>query len=218
MNQKIIIEMLDHLEEQANDGHYFTSDVRGIVVATASFVEKIYSRDHIYYLELQEPILMGSPGREYTDNSGEKGRASKILSAIRKEAESGLLFSNLRELVSSELFSDHLEMAEYLLDNDYKDLSALMIGTTLEIHLRQLCETNSLEVEGDRGRKPASRLNEDLYKSEVYGKLDFKQVIYWLEIRNNAAHGEYDKYDLNDVRLMLEGVKNFISKPKQTAN
>ena len=218
MNQKIIIEMLDHLEEQANDGHYFTFDVRGIVVATASFVEKIYSRDHIYYLELQEPIVMGRPGREYIDNSGEKERVSKILAAIRKEAELGLLFSNLRELISSELFSDYLEMAEYFLEERYKDASAVIIGSTLENHLRQLCETNSLETEDDKGRKPASTLNEDLYRSEVYGKLDFKQVIYWLEIRNNAAHGDYEKYDLDDVRLMLEGVKNFISKPKQTSN
>jgi len=145
MNQNAVIEMLDYLEEEV-EVLTGTGNVRGVVAATASLVEKIYSRDHAYFLELRERLIVKTSyrDREYPDDSGERNRALKIIRAIRKEAESGLLFSNLRELVSAELFSNHLEMADHLLDNDYKDSAVVLIGSTLEIHLRELAESNSM--------------------------------------------------------------------------
>ena len=210
MSQKVI-EMLDQLEDRANKFTIFTGKIRGIVAATSSFIEKIYGRDHIFYVELQEPLVSGSPGREYQDHSEEQRRLLEILSSIRKEAESGLLFTNLRELVSAELFSNHLEMAEYLLDKDYKDLSALMIGTVLETHLRYLAEANSIDTRSGEGYKGAKRLNTELCREGVYNRLKLDQINLWWTIRNASAHGDYDEYNKEDVRQMLAGVRDFIA-------
>ena len=54
-------------------------------------------------------------------------------------------------------------------------------------------------------------MNSDLAKESIYSKIDQKQVTFWLGIRNSAAHGKYDEYTESDVRLMLEGIKNFIA-------
>jgi hypothetical protein len=46
----------------------------------------------------------------------------------------------------------------------------------------------------------------------VYNKLDHKNVIAWLDLRNNAAHGKYNEYTQEQVELMLSSVSDFISR------
>ena len=109
-------------------------------------------------------------------------------------------------------------MAEYLLSEGYKDASAVIIGSVLEEHLRQLCQANSIDIEVLSGRKKipkkADVMNADLAKAGVYGKLEQKNVTAWLDLRNNAAHGKYSLYNADQVRTMYEGVLEFASRVK----
>ena len=52
----------------------------------------------------------------------------------------------MKKLVSAEIFSDFLEMAAHVLEQDYKDPAAVMIGTVLEENLRQLCHSAGIEA------------------------------------------------------------------------
>ena len=192
----------------------FTSDesVDGIAfkifsVSVSSFIDKFYGSDHLYYLESQK-----SHGSFYNSAKGTEILLG-ILRVIREEFESGFFYFNLKGLISGEIFSDYLEMAEHLLDEGYKDAADVIISSSLESHLRQLCSTNSISLGSDsgKGRKSAQKLNEDLYKDEIYSKTDLKQVEYLLDIRNSAAHGDYDNYDNERVSQMLLGVTSFIS-------
>ena len=107
-------------------------------------------------------------------------------------------------------------MAEYLLSEDYKDPAAVMAGSVLEEHLRQLCLKNNIEVEiesqGKVKPKKADRLNSELAKAEIYSKLDQKAVTTWLDLRNKAAHGKYDEYTKEQVQNMLHGIIEFLSR------
>ncbi|TCV81349.1 hypothetical protein EDE11_11550 [Methylomonas methanica] len=146
----------------------------------------------------------------FVDNA-ERGIA--ILNAIRAEIAGGWLIS-FKGLVTSELFSDFLEMAEHLLENGYKDPAAVMIGSVLEEHLRQLCLKHAIEIEEEKnGRmfpRKADRLNADLARTEVYTKLDQKLITAWLDLRNKAAHGKYSEYTNEQVRQFLSGITDFI--------
>lgn len=137
-----------------------------------------------------------------------------ILKAARGELAGGWMIT-VRGLVSAEVFADFLEMSEHLLDEGYKDAAAVIAGGTLEEHLRQLANVNEIPVEELKGSKMAPRkadvINADLAKS-VYGKLDQKTVTAWLDLRNKAAHGEYAKYNEDQVRGMLSGVREFIGR------
>src|SRR5690606_1419355 len=117
----------------------------------------------------------------------------EILKSIKAEIQNGW-FQSYKGIISSEIFSDFLEMASHLLDNSYKDASAVMIGSVLEEHLRQLCLKYEIgttwEKEGDLIPKKADRLNSDLASKEIYNKLDQKNVTAWLDLRNKAAHGK----------------------------
>jgi hypothetical protein len=130
-----------------------------------------------------------------------------VLRAVRAAYERGYL-QTVQEIVHAELFADFLTMAEYLLEEGYKDPSAVIVGGVLEEHLRKLCAKNGIAVMNptDGKARKSDALNADLAKQGVYDKLELKNVLSWLDLRNKAAHGEYDKYDRNHVNIMLRGV------------
>src|SRR5436309_2357105 len=94
-----------------------------------------------------------------------------VVLALRSDYEAGYL-RTFEELIHGDVFADFLEMAVYLLDEGYKDPAAVIVGGTLEEHLRQLCRKNGITVEqGGRARK-ADALNGDLGRASVYSLLD----------------------------------------------
>jgi hypothetical protein len=143
-------------------------------------------------------------------------RGIGILQACRAELAGGWLFTT-KGLVSAEVFSDFLDMAGHLLAEGYKNPAAVMVGTVLEEHLRQLCGKNSIPVElnkpdGSKLPLKADAMNSELAKANVYNKLDMKNVTAWLDLRNKAAHGKYTDYTADQVDLMLRGVLDFIPR------
>jgi len=57
--------------------------------------------------------------------------------------------------------------------------------------------------------KKADQMNSDLAREGIYSKLEQKQVISWLDIRNNAAHEHYDEYNDEQVKLLILGLRSF---------
>ena len=139
--------------------------------------------------------------------SVEIGIARALLSDIRN----GYLKS-VEELLHGDVFSDYLEMATHLLDNKYKDAAAVIVGSTLEVHVRKLCGKYTISTERNGKPKKADELNAELAKQGVYPKLDQKNVTAWLGLRNHAAHGHYSEYTKDQVALFLQGVRDFITR------
>lgn len=193
-------------------GHYNVNYVKaapmaGFRSAVLSFLERCFGKDHPYYHEFKEQAA-----GEYLSNA-ENGLA--ILQAVRNEIAGGWLFT-IKNLVAAELFADFISMAEHLLDSGYKDPAAVVAGSVLEEHLRQLSSKNSLPIEDDRDGdivpRKADRLNAELAKANVYSKLDQKLVTAWLDLRNNAAHGKYEAYASEQVDQMIQGVVEFMAR------
>ena len=138
-----------------------------------------------------------------------------VLDAIKKDFENGWLIST-RGLIAAEVFSDFMEMADYFLNKGLKDAAAVIIGSTLEGHLRSLSIQHGLPIIRQSGAKEeplkADTLNAELAKAEVYSKTQQKIVTGWLGLRNDAAHGHYDRYTNENVKLMFDGVHVFIAQ------
>jgi len=136
-----------------------------------------------------------------------------VIDSLKADISAGYLQTQA-ELIHGKLFADFLEMAQHLLDEGYKDASAVITGSSLESHLRQLALkskiSTDLTVNGKLAPKKADRLNADLVASNIYSKLDQKNVTAWLDLRNKAAHGHFSEYDKDQVGLMIFGVRNFI--------
>lgn len=181
----------------------------GFRTASLSFIGSLYGTSHSFYTDFKSVV----------DNSLENDtqRGLNILKAIRYEIEHGWLIS-LRQLVFADVFNDFMEMAEHLLEEGYKDAAAVMIGSVLEERLRQLCGNHGVDThfisKGDSVPKKANLINSDLKKAGVYGSLEEKQVLTWLALRNMAAHGSYSEYSYEQVKLMYQGVLDFLSRVK----
>jgi hypothetical protein len=174
--------------------------------AGLAFIESTFGREHSYYLEFDKKLTNG------WDYHGKY--ALGVLTAIRDHIRGGWV-ETTKGLVTAEVFADFLEMAEHLLEEKYKDPAAVVAGSVLEEHLRQICGS-SVPVEDMVNGKPVPRkadtLNADLAKTGKYTKLDQKSVTAWLDLRNKAAHGKYTEYTEQQVGLMLAGVRDFISR------
>ena len=135
-----------------------------------------------------------------------------VLRSVRQEVQAGYM-ERIFGLIQAETFTDFLEMADHLLEQGYKDPAAVLAGSVLEQHLRALCKANDIEVMLPEGRwKKADALNADLARNEIYTKVNQKNVTYWLGLRNEAAHGNYNNYAAENVRIMLEGISIFMSQ------
>ncbi|MBS0337124.1 MAG: hypothetical protein JSS40_09995 [Proteobacteria bacterium] len=133
------------------------------------------------------------------------------LRALRRDYDCGYLTS-VQSLVRAELFVDFLEMAEHLMQQGYKDPAAVLIGSVLEEHLRALSNMRSIPCEVGGKLKKADLMNAGLAGAGVYNRLDQKNVTAWLDLRNKAAHGHYDEYTTEQVRSMLGGVQEFMTR------
>ena len=179
----------------------------GFKSAALSFIKSTLGESNTYYQEFYEAT--NRPGYY------ELLSAIEILNSLRAEIENNWLIS-FKSLVSAEIFTDFFEMAEHLIENDYKDPAAVLIGSVLEEHLRHLCEYNDINTTYERDNKlipkKADRLNSDLASNSIYNKLEQKNITAWLGLRNNAAHGHYDQYNIEQVKLFYSGVSDFINR------
>jgi hypothetical protein len=134
-----------------------------------------------------------------------------IAEALKTAYESGYLYQ-IEELIHADLFADFLDMAKYLLEEGYKDPAAVIIGGVLEEHLRKLCLKNSIDIIINNHYKKADMMNADLAKSNLYNRLDQKNITAWLDLRNKAAHGRYTEYTDDQVNVALLGIRDFIAR------
>lgn len=137
-----------------------------------------------------------------------------VAKGLLEDLSAGYMQS-LVEIVHGDVFGDFLEMAQHLCESGYKDAAAVITGSTLESHLRELCRKSQIPVElhkADGGVVPkkAEGMNADLASAEVYSKLDQKNVTAWLGLRNKAAHGQYGEYNKDQVLILISSVRDFI--------
>lgn len=136
------------------------------------------------------------------------------IAAARHEIQNGLL-ADLKNLLRAETFADTLEMAEHLLGEGYKDAAAVMIAGVLENALRAAARKHNIALTNSAG-KPLTidPLNVELQRAGAYDQLVKKQITSWANLRNDAAHGDYSKYDAQQVKMMLLFVQKFCSDQK----
>jgi hypothetical protein len=173
--------------------------------ASLSFIKNLFGITHPYYSDFNSRVTKNNP------SEASYGRG--ILKAIKSEIDGGWL-NTMKGIVSAEIFSDFLEMARHLLDEKYKDAAAIMFGSVLEEHLRQLCLRYSIPTDDPNTGKPkkADLLNSELANSSIYNKLDQKNITALLDLRNKAAHGKYAEYTQQQVEIMSQSVTDFMTR------
>lgn len=179
--ERVVSRLVTTIERFAPPGSYQARQ-------TAQYTTQFWAASHVLYKYL--------PG---------------VLESLRDDVANDRTASVV-ELVHADVFSDFLDMAKHLLDQGFKDAAAVIAGSSLEAHLRALCVKHRIDTTDKEGvPKKASALNAELDKAHTFRSSgDPKSVTAWLDLRNDAAHRDYDKYGPQQVNLLIASVRDFM--------
>jgi hypothetical protein len=185
-------------------------DIQGIITRSRAAIEQIVGNNNAYHKQFIEILE-----RERIFDGDKLKMILGVVKSLLHNIKNGYLQS-LKDLIHSELFSDYLEMSTHLLEEGYKDAAAVIAGSTLENHIRELCNKNGISTSISTAKgiqnKKADQMNSDLAGANTYNKLDQKNVTAWLDLRNKAAHGKYSEYTKEQVELLIQGIRDFITR------
>ncbi len=154
--------------------------------------------DFVYYSEFEPNCRVAYYGH------AQEGVA--ILKAAKEDIEGGHL-QKVETLVSAEMFTDFLDMAEHLLENGYHHPAASLIGAVLEDGLRRICSNNRIGVKKDDN---ISSLNQKLADNKIYTRLQQGEIQNWNKLRDSADHGRFNEYTSDNVKKMMSEVRTFL--------
>jgi hypothetical protein len=164
-----------------------------------SILSRVFGVDSDYYKKFN--ILY----EEFHD-LGPVNKGLGIIRSAKDDFEHDYLF-NTRVLIEAEVFDDFLEQADYLLSAGYFQSAAVIAGSVLEDGLRKLCLRKGVPV----AVKPKlDQMNADLAKSGSYNQLVQKKITALADLRNKAAHGNWNEFTKDDVEEMLRQVRSFM--------
>jgi hypothetical protein len=192
-----------------------------IILSGTGFEElktKFLSLLHILSGSIYITSVMDSVRELNNTPSGVDSLVGKI-NGLKNDYETGM-FINLVEEIEAEITADYFGQAEKLLDEGQSGKydhvpAAVLLGATLEDALRRLCarQVPPINILKENGSpKTMNSLIDDLKKADLYNELRAKQLRAWADIRNKAAHGEFDEFNRNDVEQMIQGVGNFLAE------
>jgi hypothetical protein len=206
--------LIDMGEEVNNQypNHQEMARVNAWIMRSGQIIKTLCNKNDLYLINFEQ-VLNNSDFSIMSLN--EERNFAVILGIIQglyADYSSGLL-DNVRNLLRGEIFNDFLDMGSHLLEEGYKDAAAVITGSVLEDTLRKIALKNKINIKKDDGKfKTISPLNQDIYKKKVYDSFTQKSVTTWADLRNNAAHGHYEKYDKEQVKLMLLFVQDFCTR------
>lgn len=199
----------DAAQARSSLGPERIEELSAIASRGGQLIRRIYGQDSQYLENLNKVLATKNFTSMHSNWFEHISELVGILKGVQHEIKSGML-SDFRRLLQAEIFADFLEMAEHLLNEGYKDAAAVVLGAVLEDSLRKLADGRGVALSSPNG-KPLTidPLNVALVKDGAYGPLVQKQVTTWANLRNDAAHGHFTKYDADQVKQMLLFVQKF---------
>jgi hypothetical protein len=137
------------------------TEVRQFQIRAMAAIERTVGRGSVYYEKAN--AVLDENAHSYDHLASIIG----ITESLLIDMKSGYLKS-LEELIHSDVFSNFLEMADHLNSSGYKDAAAVIAGSTLESHLKNLAIKHSVPIESSGKPKKADAINSDLVKANSY--------------------------------------------------
>lgn len=162
---KSIIQFFEQAPK-TSEGWLYDQIAHGILARSETAILRICPEGSPYRARMAKALESSSQERVQAD------RVVGIVRALKGDLEDGYLHS-LSELVRGEMFENLIEMATHLLNEGYKDAAAVITGSSLESHLRQLCIEHGVQInhtapDGTIKPKKADQLNQALRKKGAY--------------------------------------------------
>lgn len=161
----------------------------------------------------------GSPERSATRSRPPTSGRTRAPSARGDDYAAGSRLE-IEPSIRRALFFDFLDMAAFLLEESDRlsaaTSAAFLAGAMFEEYLRKLAGANGIETVDSAGeRVGAESLNTELCGEGVYDLTEQMQATAWLELRNKAYLGKRHEFTAEEVRLMIQGVCEFMRRHRE---
>jgi hypothetical protein len=165
-----------------------------------SFLSSVFGETHTHFTLFQNEC------RNTYYFSASAGH--QIMLAAKDDIVGGYLKS-LETFVSADIFTNFLDMSEYLSNEGYINPAASLSGAVLEDGLRKISNSKNVKL---KQKENISSLNQKLFQAKIYNQLAFSNIRVWNTIRDNADHGNFSEYNADDVNKMIAGIRSFLNK------
>jgi hypothetical protein len=216
------------IKDVSADG-FFMDSVQGTRDLTQQEIEdkqKLEGWRLNYFSLLDQIIPPRSAQRQLLDDIGRGSMPPHLLNTrisrlkgLKDDFQKGFL-GDLGLEIEAAIAANYMDQAEQLLaegqSGKYDHVpAAVLAGAVLEKSLRTLCDKQSppIPTVNNNNGKPLTLtpLIEALKKNNVFNELTAKQLRAWTDIRNSAAHGQFDEFNRSQVDLMIQGINNFLA-------
>ncbi|MBS3152278.1 hypothetical protein J4230_02610 [Candidatus Woesearchaeota archaeon] len=176
-------------------------------LSSKNILRKIFGESSEHFILFKNTLNRGGPYYENIGLTYSKENVNIGLGIIKSAAdEFNLGFThNITHILSVELFDTVLEQAKELLKKGFKDPAAILGRVIIENTLKDLCNKNKIILNGN---EKISDFNELLKNSNILTLPNFKLCRIYIETGNLAAHGDFNKYNNEDIGKMLDYIEN----------
>lgn len=151
---------------------------------------------------------------KFSSNSRELDIAKGIgiISSVKESLEKGLI-GDIRTIIRKEYFDITLENAFNFLNEGHLIGAGVYGRIIIENTLRDLCEKSEPPIEWGRNDK-LTKLRDELRKNDTITEIEGKEIGFWINVGNSAAHGNLKELKENQIKSMLTGLQDFLIKIK----
>jgi len=207
INKEILIKRIDELLELAKKGH---NDFRGegeVTSGTIAILEAVYGAESqkckAYIAQYQSYAKVTNKGGShiYSIVLSSEG----VLQSIKAEIESGLVGS-ITSQAQAGIFADFITAARQALEENNKDVAAVLACASLEDALKRYAEQQGLNVTD----KDMSEVINALKSKGLLRDPQASIVQGHVKLRNKAFHAEWDKIEKESVTSAIGFTEQFI--------
>ncbi len=205
-DKKKIIQRIDELINRSADSARESAEV---VSGTINILELLYGKDSHKtkaYLEQYAACCKQKARIDMRNALDEFAYSSKgVLQSIKSEVEVGLI-GNIQLQTQAGIFGDFITAARQALEEDSKDVAAVLTCAALEDALKRYAEQKGLNVSD-------ADMSQVINALKSQGMLKDPQatiVQSYVKLRNKAFHAEWDKIEKESVNSAIGFTEQFI--------
>lgn len=188
-----------HLEENAH------AESVGWIASALNIVVILFSDvDNIYRKEISNTCFMLDEGRFNIDYAIDV--INSVLKNIRSDMKYGLVLS-IESKAIAETFDEFLEHGRAYFEENRKMESGVICGVVFEDTIRKLCKKHNIEEAG----KNLDTLINALATRRVLKKITAQSARTAATLRNQAAHAQWDEFELSHVSATIQITQELIS-------
>jgi len=207
-----VLELQEKIE--CIEGGHDLGTVQECFMGTLSIVEGLYGRSGHHYAHLQNlrehcvensKSLRNGKCREEDEVKWMKQYLAGTLKSIEAEIDQGLIGS-IRAEISGGVIADLVLMAKSALEEEHKDVSAVLAAAALEDAMKRKALLLGIDVEA----KDLNEIINALKAMSIFKGAEAKIVSSFPKLRNHAMHANWDKVERTEVGSLIGFLEQFL--------